>query len=337
MSIYKPKIPIKSQGAQKYQELASIDEQIQSMTCVPDFGYKQDTIEFKDMSGWKLFYDCIQKEPKYQKLTNYIKERTKETQERLKLQKKKKSKQSLMEELNPRNNEIMKNSKASKELEQLITIHQNQQQFLDNFKTKHNIHRNKTANHNSTTKISSLQEHKIDKNADRDVEILLDDKQHKQDIKYNSNQTNKDEQSLLRTLKQYEKETSIKLQELLNQNINGVDYERHNREVFKTRQIKLQLSILLRLIRQQEYTKLVEELNKSDLLKSIIRDFEDFKLKTIKFIEQQNEEPSNRNNFNNRLSSNQVIQIKLKRAQIQKLLEIKDNYQKLWDQLSKQP
>ena len=46
---------------------------MQSMNVVPDFGYEKNTIEYKDLGGWKLFCDYISKEPKYEKLKNYIK------------------------------------------------------------------------------------------------------------------------------------------------------------------------------------------------------------------------------------------------------------------------
>lgn len=46
-----------------------------SMNVVPDFGYEQNTLEYRDLGGWKLFYDYVKKEPKFQKLTNYINEK----------------------------------------------------------------------------------------------------------------------------------------------------------------------------------------------------------------------------------------------------------------------
>jgi hypothetical protein len=52
------------------------------MTVVPDFGYEKNSIEFKDISGWKLFYDYVQKEPKFQKLSKFIKERNQEILEK---------------------------------------------------------------------------------------------------------------------------------------------------------------------------------------------------------------------------------------------------------------
>lgn len=73
ISIRKPKIPIKSTGKEKMSELQSLRKQIMSMTVVPDFGYEKSGMEFwEDVGGWKLFYDYVKKEPKYQKLTNYI-------------------------------------------------------------------------------------------------------------------------------------------------------------------------------------------------------------------------------------------------------------------------
>ena len=42
------------------------------MTVVPDFGYDSNTVEDRKFDGWKLLYDYVQKEPKFQKLTNYI-------------------------------------------------------------------------------------------------------------------------------------------------------------------------------------------------------------------------------------------------------------------------
>ena len=42
------------------------------MKVFPDFGYEKNTIEYRDFGGWKIFCDYISKEPKYQKLKNYI-------------------------------------------------------------------------------------------------------------------------------------------------------------------------------------------------------------------------------------------------------------------------
>ena len=42
------------------------------MNVFPDFGYEKNNLEYRDMGGWKLFCDYISKEPKYEKLRNYI-------------------------------------------------------------------------------------------------------------------------------------------------------------------------------------------------------------------------------------------------------------------------
>ena len=72
------------------------------MQVVPDFGYDKGSMDFKeDVNGWRLLYDYVQKEPKYQKLTNYIASRTKEQEEKKLRDKKKKSKRQLiLEQIN---------------------------------------------------------------------------------------------------------------------------------------------------------------------------------------------------------------------------------------------
>lgn len=60
------------------------------MTVEPDFGYERNSLDFREVTGWKLFYDYVTKEPKYVKLTNFIKERNIQEKERLLKEKKKK-------------------------------------------------------------------------------------------------------------------------------------------------------------------------------------------------------------------------------------------------------
>lgn len=43
-----------------------------SVNVFPDFRYDTNTLEYRDISGWKLFCDYISKEPRFEKLTNYI-------------------------------------------------------------------------------------------------------------------------------------------------------------------------------------------------------------------------------------------------------------------------
>lgn len=52
-----------------------------SMSVVPDFGYPEygsqggSLLYNNEIFGWKLFYDYVKKEPKFQKLSNFIEER----------------------------------------------------------------------------------------------------------------------------------------------------------------------------------------------------------------------------------------------------------------------
>ena len=97
------------------------------MTVIPDFGYKDNGICYNDLGGWKLFYDFVKKEPKFQKLSNYIEQRNlKKREKNNSIQKKKKmtiNQDDLMQV--SKNDELLQKSKMSKELESLIGLHQN--------------------------------------------------------------------------------------------------------------------------------------------------------------------------------------------------------------------
>lgn len=93
MQIKKPKIPIKG-SAVKFSELSRIEDQIDRMTVQPDFGYEKNSQDFRGVTGWRLFYDYVSKEPKYMKLQNFIHNRNIEEKEKqLKEKKNKQSKQ----------------------------------------------------------------------------------------------------------------------------------------------------------------------------------------------------------------------------------------------------
>ena len=69
IAIRHARIPIKSFGEAKYEELSNISKQMLSMTVVPDFGEGYtNPPEFREFGGWKVFYDYIKKEPRFEKL-----------------------------------------------------------------------------------------------------------------------------------------------------------------------------------------------------------------------------------------------------------------------------
>ncbi|CDW89677.1 UNKNOWN [Stylonychia lemnae] len=232
----KPKIPIQSQGAEKYQELSEIQEQIQSMTVVPDFGYDKNQIEFKDISGWKLFYDFVQREPKFQKLQKYIKERNQEIREKQKLQKKKKTKKQNQDDIDIIDKDHLVKSKVSKDLEQLISIHKSENDFLRSMKT---ISRFKTSTNNSLSKPPRLPEKSHERYNSTKENPLLGITMNGLDTNQRASQTedyrklSEQEKELIKILRPYEKDLVYKLQELITKPFNilekisedMVDYE----------------------------------------------------------------------------------------------------------------